>query len=381
MKNKYLSNTSYFFVQTWGLIPIYIVLILNKQIESEETLLITLIGGIILFLINVILLLSGKCFNLMMSVTSLSILLFALSKFIFPDLTRTVSNTELLCVSLFFLLQIALQFKNSIKQIASQRRNADRRNISINNNVYEFFHIVPSISIITALYIAFLVVFNQFQKDASPETYNFVNNQLNLIFIILFFIYEFIRMKMIQRMLSNETWLPIINDDLNVIGYVEQKESYKMNDLYLHPHIRVMVMCNNRFYLQSHNEKDIISANYIDIPISQDMLYGEDICQSLNRALEEKFNCTDLNVRQLLNTRYHTNKVNRIVFLYMLNIPNEDDLKKYNLTKGKLWSIEQIKSNLGKGVFNSCFEQEFEFVESTILFVYNLSSISEPIEA
>lgn len=93
--------------------------------------------------------------------------------------------------------------------------------------------------------------------------------------MMLYFVYECIRIILLNKMLSKETWLPIINESLSVIGRVEKHESFRRGNCYLHPHLRVIIMCGNRIYLRPSQIKGSLSGLHLDTPVSEDLRYGE----------------------------------------------------------------------------------------------------------
>jgi hypothetical protein len=54
-----------------------------------------------------------------------------------------------------------------------------------------------------------------------------------------------------------------------------------------------------------------------------------------------------------------------------LRLENEKEFDRVKSPDGKLWTTAQIKENLGTGLFSDHFEEEFEYLENTVLFADN----------
>ena len=73
---------------------------------------------------------------------------------------------------------------------------------------------------------------------------------------------------------------------------------------------------------------------------------------------------------EVLKTKYEKENMSRIILLCVLNVKNEDDLKRIANLKGWFWNNSHIEDNLNHHIFSECFEQEFEFLKNTILLAY-----------
>lgn len=65
---------------------------------------------------------------------------------------------------------------------------------------------------------------------------------------------------------------------------------------------------------------------------------------------------------------YHfENKVtNRLIYLFILDVEDDNLLRGKQVKDGKLWTFQQIEHNLGKNFFSCCFENEYEHLKDVI---------------
>ena len=61
------------------------------------------------------------------------------------------------------------------------------------------------------------------------------------------------------------------------------------------------------------------------------------------------------------------NKVtNRLIYLFLIEIEDENLLRDKQTRDGKLWTFQQIEHNLDKNFFSCCFENEYEHLKDVI---------------
>ena len=75
----------------------------------------------------------------------------------------------------------------------------------------------------------------------------------------------------------------------------------------------------------------------------------------------------------MLNYTFENDKVKHMVNLYVLIIRSEKMMNIVKREGGKLWTGKQIEENMGKGLFSEYFEQEFNYLQNTVLLAENYS--------
>ena len=98
--------------------------------------------------------------------------------------------------------------------------------------------------------------------------------------------------------------------------------------------------------------------------------------KSIEKNIHE-LTCIDLEKQQkphfspMLNYTFENDKVKHMVNLYVLIIRSESMMNAVKRDNGKLWTARQIEDNLGKGLFSEYFEQEFNYLQQTVLLAEN----------
>ena len=80
----------------------------------------------------------------------------------------------------------------------------------------------------------------------------------------------------------------------------------------------------------------------------------------------------DVMPRFLIRYTFENEKVKHLVNLYVMCVRSEKVMDQIKQPNGKLWTSKQIEENLGSGVFSEYFEQEFAYLQNTVLLAEKL---------
>jgi hypothetical protein len=81
----------------------------------------------------------------------------------------------------------------------------------------------------------------------------------------------------------------------------------------------------------------------------------------------------DLTPHFLIRYTFKNEEVKHLVNLFVLRVQTEESLKQIETQTGKLWTSMQIEENLNSGIFSDYLKDEFEYLQSTVLFVENMN--------
>jgi len=167
----------------------------------------------------------------------------------------------------------------------------------------------------------------------------------------------------------NKIWLPIINESGTVFGKITYGKSLARKNKFLHPIVRIALIHNGRIFLCEKKDIETHKTNCLDYPFERHVLYKETLDAAVEKTFESNGSKQDLlpNCTYLFHYIFRSEKIERLVFFYVCYIHDDSSLKKINLCKGKWWMHKQIKENLNTGLFSLFFENEFKFLESTVL--------------
>lgn len=173
------------------------------------------------------------------------------------------------------------------------------------------------------------------------------------------------RWYLIKQSRKKEYWLPIVNDKANVIGRVAQSISFEVPGTYQHPLVRIVTYKPGAIYLHPRTNELCPESGKYDHPFESLMEYGLSVDEVLRNLQTRYFPKSQL-PKFLLRYRHINEKGRWQVLLFILRINDESELVGLDKNQGKFWTIPQIKANLKKKFFSTCFEGEFDFLRTII---------------
>ena len=132
--------------------------------------------------------------------------------------------------------------------------------------------------------------------------------------------------------------------------------------------VRVAVVHQGMLYLVKRGKKSFVSPDTIDYPFCSYVLFKHTIEATACETMGELGKKDDLKPRFLIRYTFENDKVKHMVNLFVVCVRSEELMEKIKRPSGKLWTTKQIEENLGAGVFSEYFEQEFGYLQNTILY-------------
>ena len=171
-----------------------------------------------------------------------------------------------------------------------------------------------------------------------------------------------------NQVMEHTAFVPIVNTKGDVIGRSLAVDAINKKNEYINPVVRIAVSHNGMLYLRPRPQRCILDRGKTDIPMECYLLYGETLEQGIVRLVRQAFPQAPIQDLQF-NIMYHfENKVtNRLIYLFILDVEDDNLLRDKQVKDGKLWTFQQIEHNLGKNFFSCCFENEYEHLKDVCL--------------
>lgn len=168
-------------------------------------------------------------------------------------------------------------------------------------------------------------------------------------------------------LMEHTAFVPIVNTKGDVIGRSLAVDAINRKNEYINPVVRIAVSHNGMLYLRPRSQRCVLERGKTDIPMECYLLYGETLEQAITRLVKQSFPQAPIQDLQF-NIMYHfENKVtNRLIYLFLIEIEDDNLLRDKQVKDGKLWTFQQIEHNLGKNFFSCCFENEYEHLKEVI---------------
>ena len=176
------------------------------------------------------------------------------------------------------------------------------------------------------------------------------------------------------KKLNRDDWLPVVDEVGVVRGRTTLSISNSSGNKYLHPLVRIVLIHNGLLFL---TKKDSLNKQ-LDCPFEALLKYKESLDEGVKRAFEENGGNKDLPYSYLFRSLFKNPSGNRLVYLYVSNVFDKNQIDQLCLKNGKWWTSKQIEENLGKSLFTDCFEQEYEFLKDTVLIADRLMRMPNP---
>lgn len=160
---------------------------------------------------------------------------------------------------------------------------------------------------------------------------------------------------------NNQELFPVVDEQGNITGTATRGECHSGSKL-LHPVIHLHIFnSKGELYLQKRPEWKDIQPGKWDTAVGGHIDLGESVEIALKREAREELGLTDFTSELLTNYVFESDREKELVFVHKTvydgNLHPSDELD-----GGRFWTIEEIKQNVGKGIFTPNFESEIEKV-------------------
>ena len=294
----------------------------------------------------------------------LSILISFIISYLYSLINHKYMDIIFEMLLLFQLIFLFINKNATLKILYNNKSIAFKTNKNI---VFEFFSFIRRITIFVTIYL-FVYIINSiliyYKIDIIPSFNNSIHYIAFLLYIYLF-VHQYLRILIISDKNTENEWLPIVDSNMNVIGRIAKTLSIENKNQCLHPKVRILAFYKGRLLLKSVETEDLFSKDKYDTPYSKDIVYGEQITDTL-KYLINKNGLKNERVSFVTRYLYETDAMRRVVFLFIVHIKDEKIISKKTPFKTKFWTESELANNIKKNILGDFIESEYEFINSII---------------
>lgn len=346
-----------------GLVPIALFVYLNlHQLEVWKAIGISIIISL-LFDLAFRYILKTAVYGLMSIATILSLILVGF--FFLLSYSHNVNQHGYMIVCEINLVLLFFVMRKGKKYIGSYFQRFDMRE---KNLLYEVFSTITLAQHLFTLHL-FAVLIYSFLKHGYGFNAEDLIVYAGIPVLIVFFlvVYESFTIRSFSVRFFKEEWYPVVNEQGKVIGKVAKSVSQRMKNRFLHPVIRIALVCGDSIYLQKRAETSTFEPEYLDNPFEQYMLFKHELNLSARNSISRQLDGESLPFSFQMKYIFENSETKRLVLFYVSKIKSADEIKNIGLLHGKFWTMKQIDHDLHSNIFCECFVREYEYLKNTIL--------------
>ncbi len=367
MKNHIKNIPSLFVINgTIGVLPIIICMLLSEFISAAAAIYISFITAILA--LGVIYWIIGRGGSFLLLLMSAVLLLILGISTLIPSTHMPDRMLPFYAeIGLIIFVSVILYEKRKIKKLFLKKKSLHCNEdilFSINSGAI-YSRIIQLLCTPHFIIASLIIIF------ASP-----LNKTVDLILLhilppaILFIaiIASQIGLSILLSLSSKIEKVPVLNDKGEVVDKKYSFETFSYKNQYINPIIRIAIISKGMLFLSRRSEKLCFNPEKIDLPLECYLRYEEKIEDGVNRLMHAAFQPEfQSEPRFSIKYRFRNDETNRLIYLYILYVDDDSQLCSPQFIDGKLWTIQQIETNLEKNFFGECFETEYEQLKEAIL--------------
>ncbi len=193
----------------------------------------------------------------------------------------------------------------------------------------------------------------------SKTAWAFISGGLFYILFGVYFLIELYRQKRKQKQLSNEEWVPLVDDQGRITGQAPRSQVHNGSKL-LHPVVHLHVINHNKAILvQKRSMSKQIQPGKWDTAVGGHISVGETLEQALKKEAFEEIGLVDFSAKMIKSYKWESEVEAELVYVFVTHDYKNFKVHSDEVEEARFWTKNQTENNLGKGVFTPNFELEF----------------------
>jgi isopentenyldiphosphate isomerase/intracellular septation protein A len=162
-----------------------------------------------------------------------------------------------------------------------------------------------------------------------------------------------------KRQFCEDEWFPIVTIEGYVTGKAPRRVCHDGKSRLLHPVVHLhLVNGSGRLFLQKRALTKDIEPGKWDTAVGGHVSLGETIEEALSREAREELDLKSFRPRFLGKYVWESPVEKELVFSFITETDMLPVINRKEIAEGRYWSMNEIKSNIGKEIFTPNFEKE-----------------------
>lgn len=197
----------------------------------------------------------------------------------------------------------------------------------------------------------------------SKEAWAFISGGLFYIIFGVYFLFEWLRQRNLQKEFANEEWVPLVNEKGKVIGQAPRSRVHNGSKL-LHPVVHLHVLNKNgSILLQKRPLNKQIQPGKWDTAVGGHISAGETLENALQKEALEEIGLKSFSANLRKVYKWESELEAELVYLFTTNDFKNIGIQSEEVDELRFWTNNQLESNLGKQVFTPNLEMELQLLK------------------
>lgn len=217
---------------------------------------------------------------------------------------------------------------------------------------------------ITILHIGLIIYSAYF---LSKEAWAFISGGLFYIVFLVYFSLVYFKRKIHMNKLKKEEWLPVVDEQGNVLGQQARSICHDGNKNFLHPvvHLHYFNEKGELFLQKRPKNKDIQPGKW-DTAVGGHVSVNETIEIALQRESKEEIGINIENPQFILKYVWESEVERELVYVFIMKSKQIPITHPEEVDYGKFWTMKEIQNNLKTDIFTPNFENEFHLLKQIL---------------
>jgi isopentenyldiphosphate isomerase/intracellular septation protein A len=193
----------------------------------------------------------------------------------------------------------------------------------------------------------------------SKEAWAFISGGLFYIFFAVYFVILWLIKQFNIRRFSKEEWFPVVDEEGKITGKAPRSVCHDGKSKLLHPVVHLHLFDQQgKIFLQKRSVNKDIQPGKWDTSVGGHIGLQERIEDALSREAKEEIGLRNFQPRFIQKYVWESSRERELVFSFITISGQTPVINEEEISEGKFWTVEEIRKNLGKGIFTPNFEKE-----------------------